>query len=163
MALVCAIVGYVGVATPAAAVILMIAAVGCVGVFAAGIALGTLTLVQWGIGGLAAVYVGSLLYRGAGPDQWSVLIAIGLLASGEMASWSIDSRRRGSDDIAVHLLRLRAIALAVAAALALGVVVQTAAQLGGGGAASAALATGAVLVGVAVICLLLWRIRTSSA
>ena len=140
----------------------MITAVAGVGVLAAGIAAGTLTLVQWAAGAVGAAYVASLLYRGAAPDQWSALVAIGLLVSSEMASWSIDSRRRGEDDIAVHLLRLRSIALAVAAALILVVIVQAAGQVGGGGAGSAAIATGAVLGGVGVICLLLWRIRASA-
>jgi hypothetical protein len=162
VALACAIAVYVGISTPPVAVVLVIAAVAGVGVFAAGIALGRLELVQWAIGGLAAVYVGSLLYRTAAPDQWSPLVAIALLLSGEMASWSIDSRRRGGDDLGVHLLRLRSIALAVAAALFLVLVVQAAGQLGGAGTVSAALATGAVLAGVGLTCLLWWRIRASA-
>lgn len=162
MALACAVTGYVAVSTPPAGVVLVITATGGIGLLAAGIALGRLALGEWAIGLLAAVYVASLLYRAAAPDQWGALVAIALLVSGEMASWSIDSRRRGRDDLGVHLLRLRSIALAVGAALVLVVVVQAAGQLGGLGIASAALATGAVLAGVGVVCLLWWRIRASA-
>ncbi|HET9782128.1 MAG TPA: hypothetical protein VFR33_10145 [Candidatus Dormibacteraeota bacterium] len=127
----------------------------------AGIVIGRHDAVQWALGGLAALYVGSLLYRAAAPDPWGALVAVGLLLSSEMAGWSIDSRRRGRDDFAVHALRLRTVALVIAAALALVVVVQAAGETGGFGTASAALAAVAVLAAVGVVCLLMWRSRAS--
>ena len=123
----------------------------------AGIALGRMEAVLWGAGGIAATYVGALLYRSAAPDAWCPLVAAGLLLSCEVASWSIDSRRRGLDDLTVHAGRFGAIALVICVSLALVLVVQTSSHVGGGGTASVALATVAVLVGAAAISLLMWR------
>lgn len=160
MGLAGALAAYTWWSTPAAAVALAIAATVGVAAVAAGIAMGRLEVVQWAVGGVAAAYIGSLLYRQAAPDPWSPLLAAGLLLSSEMASWSIDSRRRGEDDGAVHALRLRAIAIALGVALLLVVVVPAAGELGSGGIASAGLATVAVLAGIGAVCLLMWRSRS---
>jgi hypothetical protein len=161
VALAAVIAAYTVQSTPEGAVALMVTAIGGVALFAAGVAFGRLTLALWAVAGLAATYVASLLYRGAAPDAWSALVAIGLVLSSEMASWSIDSRRRGTDDGAVHALRLITIASALAAALLLVVVVQAAGDFGGGGITSVALATVAVVLGVGAVCLLMWRGRTA--
>jgi len=142
---------------PAAASVLAMAVIGAVVLGAAGIAIGRIELALWATGGLAAAYVGSLLYRAAPPDPRSALVVVALLLSSELASWSIDSRRRAADDIVVHIGRLRSIALEITAALALVLVVETANGFGAGGTASAAIATAAVLLGTAAICLLMWR------
>ena len=152
---------YVALSAPARGEIIAIAAILAVALGLVGIAGGRLELVQWTAGGLAAAYVGSLLIRSAAPDQWSPLVAVDILLSAELASWSIDSRRRGQDDLVVHLGRLRWIALGLVAALALVVVLEAAEQLGGGGTAAAGLATIAVLVGVGAVCMLMWRSRAS--
>jgi hypothetical protein len=154
---------YIASSAPDAAVVLTITAVGGVVLLAAGIAIGMLDMVLWAVGALAAAYVALLVYRAAAPDAWSALIAVGLLLSSEMASWSIDCRGRGRDDAAVHALRLRAIAIALGVALVLVVVVQAAGDVGGGGIASEALATVAVLLGVGAVCLLMWRNSPSEA
>jgi hypothetical protein len=150
---------YVAVSTPAAgglfAIVAGVAALLCL----AGIAIGRLDMVQWTVAGVAVAYVAALLYRSAATDALSPLIAVGLLLSSELASWSIDSRRRGLDDLVVHVGRVRSLAIAIVAALALVVVVQAAEQVGGGGSVAAALATAAVLVGTGAVCLLMWKTR----
>ena len=143
--------------TPAEAGIVALPVVAAGALYLVGIALGRLEWALWGAGIIATTYVASLLYRGAPPDQWSALVAAGLLLSSELASWSIDSRGRGADDLMVHAGRLRAIALETTIALALVLVVQTASQFGGGGTMAVAVATAAVLTGAGAICLLIWR------
>lgn len=124
-----------------------------------GIALGQMELTHWAIGLMAACYVVSLFFRTESLDPWAPLVAAGLLASSELAGWAIDSRRRGRDDLAVHLERLRSVALEIAAALALVVVVQASWTFGGGGALAVGLAAVSVVFATGVICLLIWRTR----
>ena len=145
------------VSTPTEVGIFALAAIAAGALYVGGVAFGRMETVVWGAGGLAAAYVASLLYRAAPPDPWCPLVAAGLVLSSELASWSIDSRRRGLDDLTVHAGRFGAIALVITVALALVLVVQTASQIGGGGTASVALATVAVLVGAGAICLVMWR------
>jgi hypothetical protein len=92
-------------------------------------------------------------------DAWAPLVAVGLLSSTELAGWSIDSRRRGRDDLGVHLQRLRSMALVLAAALVFAALVQGASSFGTGGTLLSGLATVAVLLGVAAFCMLMWRSR----
>ncbi|HEV2413282.1 MAG TPA: hypothetical protein VGX27_00635 [Candidatus Dormibacteraeota bacterium] len=127
--------------------------------FAGAVAAGRLGLVHWGIGLLGACYVASVLIVGGAPDWWSPAIAVALLASSELAGWSIDSRRRGRDDLAVHVIRLRTLALIAAAALVLALLTHGAGLVGGGGDVVPALAVGALLASVAGFCALMLSFR----
>jgi hypothetical protein len=139
---------------------LTIAAAAGVVLILAGIALGSLQVTYWATGLVATAYVASLLTTTNRVDAWAPLVAVSLLSSTELAGWSIDSRRRGGDDLGVHLQRLRSMALVIAAALAFAAVVQGAASFGTGGTLLSGLATLAVLLGVAAFCMLMWRSRT---
>ena len=124
-----------------------------------GVALGRGAPAYWGVGLVGATYVASLFVRPERFDQSGVLYAVALLASAELSSWSIDSRRRGLDDLAVHIHRLRAIALALAAGIALAAVAEGAASFGAGGTLVAAVASAAVVAAVVATSVLVWRIR----
>lgn len=126
---------------------------------ALGVAFGRAGLAYWGVGLAGATYVASLFVRPERFDQSGVLYAVALLASAELSSWSIDSRRRGLDDLAVHIHRLRAIALALAAGIAMAAVADGAANIGAGGTLVAAAASAAVVAAVVVTSVLVWRIR----
>ena len=138
---------------------LTIAAAAGVVLILAGIALGRLQVTHWATGLVATAYMASLLITTNRVDAWAPLVAVSLLSSTELAGWSIDSRRRGRDDLGVHLQRLRSMALVLAAALALAAVVQGAASFGTGGTLLSGLASLAVLLGVAAFCMLMWRSR----
>jgi hypothetical protein len=150
---------YAALLAPVAGRPLAITAAAGVVLILAGIALGSLQVTHWATGLVAAAYVASLLTTTNRVDAWAPLVAVSLLASTELAGWSIDSRRRGRDDLGVHLQRLRSIALVLAAALALAAVVQGAASFGTGSLLLSGLATLAVLLGVAEFCMLMWRSR----
>lgn len=137
-------------------------AAGGVLVVAAAVAAGRREPVHWGIGVIAGCYVASVLIVGSAPDWWSPAIAVALLASSELAGWSIDSRRRGRDDLAVHLIRLRFVALLAAAAIALAFLTEGAWMVGGGGDVVPALAIGALLASVAGVCALMVAVRQTS-
>jgi len=112
---------------------------------------------HWATCVVAVLYVASLLTGGGRSDAPAPVVAIGLLASSELASWSIDSRRRGTDDLSAHVQRLRSIGLVIAAALALAALAESASSFSAGGTVLAALATVAVLLGVAALGMLMWR------
>jgi hypothetical protein len=136
-----------------------IAAAGAAGVLLlmAGVALGQGSVARWGVGVVAATYVGALVLRPEAGDLSGVLAAAALLGAAELSSWSIDSRRRGLDDLTVHFHRLRAIALVLAIGIGLAAVVEGAAYLGSGGTVLVGLASAGVVAGVAVTCVLVWR------
>lgn len=144
---------------PVAGVPLTITAGAGVVLILAGIAVGSLQMTHWATGLVATAYVASLLTATNRVDSWAPLVAAGLLASSELAGWSIDSRRRGRDELGVHLRRLQSVALVVAAALVFAAVVQGAGSFGTGGTLLSGLATIAVLLGVAAFCMLMWRSR----
>lgn len=129
---------------------------------AGAVAAGRLGLAHWGIGLLGGCYVGSALVGGLSPDWWSPAFAVALLVSSELAGWSIDSRRRGRDDVAVHVIRLRTLALIATGALVLALVTHGAGLVGGGGDVVPALAVGALLASVAGFCALMLAFRHSS-
>jgi hypothetical protein len=124
---------------------------------AAGIALGLPVLAHWGVGVVGATYVASLFLRQAELGQSGVLVAAALLAAAELASWSIDSRRRGRDDLTAHIHRLRGVSLLLAVGVALAAVVEGASGFGFGEAGMTGPASAAVVGGVLVTCLLAWR------
>ena len=131
-------------------------------VVAGAVAAGRLGIVHWGIGLVGGCYVASVVVVGGTPDWWSPAIAVALLVSSELASWSIDSRRRGRDDLAVHVIRLRTVALIGAAAVVLALLTHGAGLVGGGGDVVPALAVGALLASVAGFCALMLAFRRSS-
>lgn len=118
--------------------------------------------VHWGIGVIAGCYVASVVIVGGTPDWWSPVIAVALLVSSELAGWSIDSRRRGRDDLAVHVIRVRTVVLLGAAAFVLAFLTHGAGLVGGGGDVVPALAVGALLASVAGFCALMLAFRRSS-
>ena len=150
---------YAALLAPVAGAPLTLTAGAGVVLILAGIALGSLQMTHWATGLVAIAYVASLLTLANRVDVWSPLVAAGLLASTELAGWSIDSRRRGRDELGVHLGRLRSVMLVLAAALVFAALVQGAASFGTGGTLLAGLATIAVLLGVAAFCMLMWRSR----
>lgn len=121
-----------------------------------GLGIGRATIAYWGVGVVAGFYVASTILVG-GLDAWGISTAVALLLSGELAGWSIDSRRRGRDDLAVHGRRLLAILLMVGVGFALAFIVQDSAIFAAGGVVSAGAALVALLGVVAVICLFAWR------
>jgi hypothetical protein len=128
-----------------------------------GIAIGWHRAVYWAVAVVAGFYVASTMLAGA-PDAWAISVATALLLSSELAGWSIDSRRRGRDDLAVHGARLRTVVLFLVIAFALAFVVQDAAALASGGVVSAGAAMAALIGTVTVVCMLAWRFgRGSSA
>ena len=129
---------------------------------AGALAAGRLGLVHWGIGLLGGCYVASVLIVGGAPDWWSPAIAVALLLSSELAGWSIDSRRRGRDDLAVHVIRLRSVVVIATAGIALAFVTEGASMVAGGGEVVPALAIGALLGAVGGVCALMLAFRRSS-
>jgi hypothetical protein len=124
----------------------------------AGIGMGAANLCYWGVWVVAATYVATVFGTGS-TAQSGVIAAVSLLASAELAGWAVDSRRRGLDDLLVHVHRLRAIAFCLAVALGLAVLTQGAASLGSGGPVAAGLGVAAVLAGVTGAWLLAFRAR----
>lgn len=82
-------------------------------------------LVPWPLALLGTAYTIALLVHGTGVDDAAPLVAVGLLACGELAAWSIDERFAIRAERAVRMTRAGALAglafgsLAVAA-LAIG-------------------------------------------
>jgi hypothetical protein len=148
---------YAALLAPGAGAAAAIAGAAGVALFLAGIVLGRLRVSLSAAGLVAMTYVAALLIATNRVDEWAPLVAVGLLSSAELASLSIDSRRRGRDDLGVHLERLRSIAVVLAAALGLAALVQGAATFGTGGTVLTGLAPVAVLLGVAAFCMLMWR------
>ena len=126
---------------------------------AGAVAAGRLGIAHWGIGLLGGSYVASALVGGVNADWWSPAIAVALLVSSELAGWSIDSRRRGRDDLAVHVIRLRTVALIATAAVVLALLTHGAGLVGAGGDVVPALAVGALLASVAGFCALMLSFR----
>ncbi len=127
-----------------------------------GIAIGWHRAAYWAVAVVAGFYVASTML--AGPlDAWAIFVATGLLLSSELAGWSIDSRRRARDDLAVHGARLRTVVVFLVIAFALAFVVQDAATLASGGVVSAGAAMAALLGTVAVVCMLAWRLGRGSS
>ena len=137
---------------------LIFAVAGAVGVamLLAAIASGYARLAYWAVGVVAAAYVASVVVTGP-PDPWSIATAIALLLSAELASWSIDSRRRGRDDVAAHAARLRTIVIVSVAGFALALLAQDAAIFGPGGTGTAGVAVVAVLAAIVALGVMLWR------
>ena len=129
---------------------------------AGAIASGRPGLVPWGIGLVGGCYVASSVVVGGRPDAWAPVVAVALLVSSELAGWSIDCRRRGRDDLAVHAIRLRTTALIATAALVLAFLTDAAGIAGPGGDVAPPLAVGALLVSVAGFCALMLAFRRSS-
>lgn len=111
---------------------------------------------------LACCYVLAALVGGDTPDAWAPVFAVALLVSSELAGWSIDCRRRGRDDLGVHVIRLRTVALIATAALMLALLTDRAGHVGVGGDVVPALAVGALLASVAGLCALMLAFRRSS-
>ena len=129
---------------------------------AGAVAVGWPGLAHWGVGLVGGSYVASVVVVGGDPDAWSPVFAVALLASSELAGWSVDSRRRGRDDLAVHLIRLRTVVLIAAAALVLALLTLGAGSVGVGSDVLPALAVGALLASVAGLCALMLAFRRSS-
>jgi hypothetical protein len=134
-------------------------AAGGVLLLAGAVAAGYPALGHWGIGVIAACYVAAAVVAGRSPDAWSPTVAVALLAASELAGWSIDSRRRGRDDLAVHATRLRMIVLIVAAASILAFLAHGAWIIGTGGDVAPGLAAAALLASVAGFCALVVGFR----
>lgn len=130
-------------------------------IVAGAVAAGRAGIVPWGIGLVGVCYVASAVIVGGGPDAWAPAMAVALLISSELAGWSIDCRRRGRDDLAVHFVRLRTLALIALAALVLAVLTDWAGFAGFGGDVFPALAVGALLASVAGLCALMLAFRRS--
>lgn len=128
---------------------------------AAAVAAGWPGFAHWGVGLVGASYVASVVVVGE-PDLWSPAIAVALLLSSELAGWSIDSRRRGRDDLAAHWIRLRTLVVIAAAALVLAFLTDGAGSIGVGSDVLPALAVGALLATVAGLCALMLAFRRSS-
>lgn len=122
-----------------------------------GLVMGRSTPVQLAVAATAAGYVGSLYLRGVSFDAGSPLAAVGLLASSELAHWSIDARVPSLDDIEVHFQRGRSIALLLAGVMALVAILDAAAAIGPGGAIFAVPATAALLLGLGLAGRIAWR------
>lgn len=134
--------------------------------FAAGVLLLALGLVTawsrslpWGIGLVAAAYIGSLYTRGLGFDAWSLLVALALVAASELAHWSIDSRLPALDDVSVHVDRAVATGAALALCLVPAVIVEAAAALGSGGLVAGVAALVAVLLTLTLLVLMVSKRR----
>lgn len=127
----------------------------------AGLAAGRVQPCLWGVGVVAATYVGSLYLRNLDFDPLSLLVALALLASSELAQWSTDSRVASIDEVSVHLKRAWWITIVLGLALALGALVEGFAVVGSLGTVAAAAATVAVLLGLALLTLAVWRGRTA--
>ena len=116
----------------------------------------------WGAAVVAAAYIGSLYPREIGFDAASVVVGLALLASSELAHWSIDCRVPSVDDMAVHTNRAIALVVVLAIALAAAAMVVAAAALGTGGAAAGVIAVAAVVLSVILLVLAAWRGRLGS-
>lgn len=123
---------------------------------------GSAGLVHWGVGLIGVSYVASTLVIGGGADSWAPAMAVILLVSSELAGWSIDSRRRGRDDLAVHALRLRTVVVIATVAGVLAFVTHGSGSVGAGGDALPALAVGALLASLAGLCALMLAFRRSA-
>lgn len=117
----------------------------------------------WGTAVVAAAYTGSLYAREVGFDAGSVLVGLALLASSELAHWSIDCRVPSLDDVAVHANRAVASVMVLAVALAAAAMVVVAAELGTEGSAAGVIAVVAVVLSVILLVLMAWRGRRGSA
>ena len=126
------------------------------------VAAGRVGPAHWGIGLVGACYVASVVIVGGGPDAWSPVMAVLLLVSSELASWAVDSRRRGRDDLAVHAIRLRTVLLIATGALVLAFVTFGAGSVGVGSDVLPALAVGALLASLAGLVALMLAFRRSA-
>ncbi|HKC19399.1 MAG TPA: hypothetical protein VKE27_07165 [Candidatus Dormibacteraeota bacterium] len=140
--------------------LLALGAAGGVVLIAGSVVVGHPGLVHWGVGVVAGCYVAAVVVGGGTPDAWSPAVAVALLLSSELAGWSIDCRRRGRDDLAVHAIRLRTIVLIAGAASVLAFLAHGAWMVGAGGDVVPALAAGALLATVAGFCALVLRFGT---
>jgi hypothetical protein len=98
----------------------VLGSLGAVGVLvaAAAIVIGWEGLIAPALVLLAGEYVGSLYARGGGPDRWSLLVAVALLAFGELCAWSIQLRVKVAPERAVVAARVGSLAALLAGSAA---------------------------------------------
>src|SRR5207302_4772011 len=91
-------------------------------------------LLPWALVLVAMAYLVSLLVHGRGVDGAAPLVAVGLLACAELATWSLDERHPVAAEPAVVWARVRALAALLAAGFAASalVVALSAASAGAG-------------------------------